>query len=508
MKKKLFKRRKIKFMKKLIVLLLAVLAFGCQSKHADFEISLFHTNDIHGHALSGGADRLSVVELSGYVADYRARYPAVLFVDAGDAVQGHPLTNLTRGEAYISIMNLMGYDAMVPGNHEFDWGAGQAINLAEAADFPLLAANVTDDKGHTPFGSYIIKEFGNVFVAVVGLATPETLYKTNPNGIKGYYFADPVETLRAMMPLLHDEADIIVAVAHLGNEGSYTSTRLAREVDGIDVIVDGHDHTALAEGRVVGNTLIVNTGEYSHALGKVTLGIKNNKVLYKRAELLGPEKFAAVVPQPQVEALLSRITEANEAILSTVVAEVPVALDGRREIVRTQESLLGQLVADGLLWETGADIALMNGGGLRDSIPAGPVTKRQVVTVLPYGNVPVTVRVKGHAVKMALEQSLAVWPEPNGGFLHTAGLTYTVDVGKPAGQRIADIMAAGRPLDENADYVVALPDFIAAGGDGYTMFAEAETVGQYATDEDIFIRYLQSGRFKAAFTPRITWIGL
>ena len=192
--------------------------------------------------------------------------------------------------------------------------------------------------------------------------------------------------------------------------------------------------------------------------------------------------------------------------MNQIVASTPVFLDGERENVRTNETLLGHIIADSLAAYTAADVAFMNGGGIRVSIPAGQISRGQIITVLPFGNTIVTINATGSTILAALEHSAAVYPEQNGGWLHTAGLTYTINVQQPAGSRISNVLINGVPLVATQNYVVALPDFLASGGDGFAMFTPVPRLGEFATDDVIFVNYLVYGQPNFSFTPRVTWV--
>ena len=269
---------------------------------------------------------------------------------------------------------------------------------------------------------------------------------------------------------------------------------LAKEVPGIDVIIDGHSHTELPHGLVVGNTLIAQAGCYDHKLGRVDITVKNHKVISKKARLYSEKELLAMAPveNAKVASLIAAADRKNELLFGKIVAFCPITLSGERELVRKQETELGNLTADALRWGTKADVAFVNGGGIRADLREGSVTMGAIQKIFPFGNTLMKISLKGWAIKSALEQSVSAYPALSGGYLHISGLTFDVDYSKPAGKRVSNVMIGNAPLQANQDYTAGISDFLAQGGDGYKMFANARVIGEMGTLDDSLADYLNA----------------
>ena len=447
--------------------------------------------------------------LAGAIWAQKGADEDTLALDAGDTFHGLTLINLSRGSNMAMLMNLSGFDAMTPGNHDFNFGSQRLIELARILNFPVLSANLMDkDKTQYIFRPYKSYDFNGVKVAVIGLSTPEIAYKTNPFNVKDVAFTDPNAAAQELMPKLRASHDVVIGLTHIGLDKSsvVTTEQLAKAVPGFDVIIDGHSHTTLPKGMKVGNTLICQTGRYGHALGKVELVVKDHKLRKAQASLLnrqGVEKLAKT-PDEGVAQALQEINMQVKMETETVVAESPRELTAAREIVRTQESELGNLAADALRQATGADVAVVNGGNLRTSLPAGKITKGAVLDVFPFNNRVLTLAVDGKTLKSMLELSVQYLPAAFGGFLDVSGMTFTVDTKAPAGQRVSEVKVQGQPLAESKNYMVAVNDFTAFGGDGYEMLKGAQLKGDFGSLEDIFVEYLQKNGLQGIEVGRIT----
>lgn len=477
------------------------------------ELTIVHINDTHARVRSsmdkeGNLTGVGFDRITTYKNQLLESNPNVLLLDAGDTIHGQPIATLSQGESIVRLLNLMGIDALVPGNHDFNYGFDRLKELEEMMNFPLIAANVADKSGNLVFEPYIIKEMEGFKVGIFGLATPETAWKTNPANVSTIEFTDIVEGAKKSVAALEEAGvDVIIALAHLGlYEGDYTSDIIANEVDGIDVIVDGHSHTTLEEGLMINNTLIVSRGEYDKAFGVVTLKIENGEVTEKTARLIKAADSIDIEPDSSVLSLLTEIEEDVQEILNTVIGNSAVELDGSRENVRTGESNLGQLLTDSMKATSGADIAITNGGGIRASIPAGEITKNHIVTAFPFGNYLVTKNIKGSDVVSALEVGSAGYPDQLGAFSHVSGLTYNLAPNMPAGSRVTDVMVGSSPIDMDREYLVVTNDFMAAGGDGYVMFKDQPVVNEFDSLDEVLIDYIQSlGQVQGTMIPRITF---
>lgn len=458
-------------------------------------IVILHTNDSHGRVDANlGFTRVAVAkeQLEGAGA-------TVLLLDAGDTLHGLPVATVSQGESIVRIMNSVGYDAMTPGNHDFNYGSARLTELAGMAEFPVIAANVLKEDGESLLPGTAIIEKNNVKFGIFGLATPETVYKTSPNNVSGLTFADPVETARAQVAALEaEDCTIIVGLMHIGLDetSEVTSRMIAEQVEGIDVIIDGHSHTVLESGLWVNNTLIASTGEYIENIGCIDIDAEG----YAAATLLTQEDFGGSDVSIEVDALITQITAEQDEMLNVVVGQTSVLLEGTREVVRTAESNLGNLAADAFRTATGADVALTNGGGIRDSIPAGDITKKQLVTVFPFGNYVVTMDVTGEQLAAMLENGVSRYPDADGRFPQVSGMTFKFDPAQPAGSRVFDVKVNGEALDPARTYKLATNDYIAIGGDEYPL-ADTAVTGEFSAMEEILIAYIDS--FEAPVAPEV-----
>ena len=496
-----------------ITMVLSLVLFNPISAFAEDakELVILHFNDTHARVKSvekdGVVTGVGFDRIAQYKQDLLKENPNVLMLDAGDTLHGQPIATLSQGESIVKILNLMGIDAFTPGNHDFNYGFARLQELEKMMNFPIVSANVMDKSGKEVFKPYVIKEMDGFKVGIFGLSTPETSYKTNPKNVETIDFTDTIAAAKKAVEALEKEnVDVIIALSHLGlDQGDDTSDKVAEAVDGIDLVIDGHSHTTLEEGRMVKNTLIASTGEYDKAFGIVTLKIANGEVTEKSAKLMAAADTKDIVPHPDVVALLADIDKGLNEILSEKIGTSTVMLDGARENVRTKETNFGQLVADAMLDATGAEVALTNGGGIRASIEAGDITKNHIVTSFPFGNYLVTKEVKGKDIKAALEHGLSKYPEQNGGFPHVAGITFTFNTANPAGSRVSDLMVGGSPVDMEKAYLFVTNDFMAAGGDGYTMLKPYATVNEYAAFDEILVNYIKKmGTISTTLVPRMT----
>ena len=473
------------------------------------KIVILHTNDIHGRIESDNQAVMGLAKFSAWVKQQKEANPNTLVLDAGDIFHGLPIVTINKGESMAKIMDLIGYDAMTAGNHDFNYGYERLLELDQMTKFPVMGANVKKADGTSLLTPYVIKEVDGIKIGIFGLATPETTYKTHPKNVEGLVFADPVKEAKSMVAELQGKTDMIIFLSHLGMDESSTDTskKVAQEVEGIDLIIDGHSHHVLKEGEVVGNTLIASAGEYAKYFGKVEVSFTAGKVVEKKASLVDFKALEETVADQEVGDLITAIKTEQDQALSEVIGKAAVKLEGAREKVRTGETNLGNLITNAMLEVSNADVALTNGGGIRASIEAGDISLKSVVTVLPFGNIVVTRTVKGADIKAALEHGLKAYPEANGGFPHVAGISFVIDASKPVGERASNVMVKGQPIDLEKEYLLATNDFMAAGGDGYTMLANKPVGNDFAALDEALIGYIRAeGTIEGVVEGRITVI--
>ena len=486
------------------------------------QLVILHTNDSHGRIKEDGTSMgMSAVK---YLANrYENAGASVLILDAGDTLHGLPIVTASRGESAVNVMNAVGYSAMAPGNHDFNYGYEHILELEEEMNFPVLAANVTyEADGSLVFGDHIVITCGEYTIGVFGMATPETVTKTNPNNVVGLDFNE--DNLAGIAQAQCDElkelgCDIIICLAHLGDDVSstpYRSTDVLEQVTDIDLWIDGHSHSVLnddGEAHLVNGTLVASTGEYTKNIGVVTYdGAEFDAGLVHYADLCNTyEQDGEIITEfygydPEITALVQNYYDEMMEFYSEVVGHTDVLLNGTREFVRTQETNLGDLAADAILAAApNADFALTNGGGIRANVEIGDITRYDLFTVFPFGNMVATVELTGAQIVYILEAATHACPGIDGAFPQVSGITFEIhtyieyegEYANPTnpGSRIQNVCINGEPIDLDATYVMATNDFLAAGGDTYAILAENfENSGILIgiNLEDALINYIQN----------------
>jgi 5'-nucleotidase len=501
-------------MKKLLAAT-ATLALGAGMAQAEFTMTILHTNDYHDRhepisrfdgpcaaednaagECFGGTARLVTA-----VADAKERAGEnVLLVDGGDQFQGTLFYTQYKGTMTAEMMNMLGYDAMTVGNHEFDDGPEVLREFAQAIEFPILMSNA-DISGEPLLSDVIEKstviEVGGERIGLIGLTPEDTdeLASPGPN----VTFSDPSEAVQAEVDRLTEEGvDKIVVLSH----SSYaTDKEVAENTTGVDVIVGGHSNTLLgdmegAEGpypTMVGDTAIVQAYAYGKYLGELEVTFDDEGALLSATGQ--PLLIDANVAED--EATVTRIgvlAEPLDAIRNEVVAEAAEPIEGDRSVCRVQECPMGNLVADAMLArveDQGIDVAIANSGGIRASIDGGEITKGEVLTVLPFQNTLSTFQVSGATLVEALENGVSQIEEVAGRFPQVAGMSFTVDPSAPVGERVSEVMVGGEPIDPEATYGVVSNNYVRGGGDGYAMFETAENAYDFGPDlADVLSEYL------------------
>ena len=465
-------------------------------------ITLLHTNDVHGHMVAEYGKDKKLTNI-GYarVKTYADSIKNSVLLDAGDVTHGTALAGIDNGKGVIDMMKAMGYKAMVPGNHDFNYGYQALVDFKNQAapangsgeGFDILAANIIKNTGTNDFKGQTILDVDGVKVGIFGIATEETKVKSNPKNTEGITFLDPVEVARAQVKSLKDQkVDVIVMLAHVGIDDATVvkTSDIAKKVDGIDVIIDGHSHTTLPEGKMVNNTLIAQTGYYLKNLGEINITLRGKNVISKTAVLRDAAFFEKIEENKAIAKKLNDMYEANKSKLEREVGTTAVDLDGEREHVRAQETNFGNMVADAMRAAAQSDVALTNGGGIRASIPAGKIDMTQVWTSFPFGNTIMKIEVKGADLLAALEYGVADAPAPQGKFPQVSGIRFKYDPKQEAGKRVYDVKVADKALDTEKTYTLATNDFMAGGGDGYTMFAKGKKLGDYGMYTEVLEKYL------------------
>ncbi|MCD7034782.1 5'-nucleotidase C-terminal domain-containing protein [Metabacillus sp. GX 13764] len=494
---------------------------------SNFNLEVLHTNDTHAH-IDNIARRITAIK------EMRAKAENSLLLDAGDVFSGTLYFNEFKGQADLEFMNMIGYDAMTFGNHEFDLGTAPLSSFVKNAKFPFVSANVDFTKDANMKGLVggtaataapkdgnvypsIIKEMNGEKVGIFGLTTAETETISSPG--KDVAFNDYIERAKKSVEQLKAQGvNKIIALTHIGYQdgGGDNDVTLAKEVDGIDIIVGGHSHTVLSTPTVdttgAEPTVIVQTGQYSDNLGTLNVEfdpsgkvIKNEGKLINLNEKSG-DSYAIKADDEAQKILDTKYKPVIDAKQKEVVASTDVALNGARADVRTKETNLGNLITDGMLSKAktinpNTVIALQNGGGIRESINSGDVTMGEILTVMPFGNALAIMKLSGEEIKAALEHSVEAVPTEAGAFLQVSGMRFSYDSTKPAGQRVVkvEVKEDGKTfttLDPAKQYFVATNTFTAAGGDNYPMFKKAYDEGRVSepgfVDWENFRDYLKA----------------
>lgn len=455
-------------------------------------IVILHTNDVHG-GIAGYAKLAAVKE------SYTASGAYTLLVDAGDYIQGDPTVSASQGKTAIELMNSTGYDAATVGNHEFDYGYANLKTISAQANFPILAANVQYN-GATAFDSHTIFTAANgKKIGVFGLETPETATKAHPAKIQGVTFVGGQD----MMKLAQTEVDTlkaagcdyVICLGHLGIDAESTGNRsidVLNAVTGIDVFIDGHSHSTLEQIKAatngtgkVGNAYLTSTGTKLANVGVVDIA-PDGTITTSNVPL-----DTLTAENADTAAVIRRIQQQIDADYGAVFAQSEVQLNGEKAQVRTGETNLGDLITDAMLWQAGTlgekvDAAISNGGGIRASLSVGGLTKKDINTVLPFGNTLYLVKLTGAQLLEALEASTCSLPESIGAFPQVSGIEYTVNTGakfsstenypgstygKPnAVNRVTIQSVGGAAFDPAETYTIVTNDFLGAGGDTYYTF--------------------------------------
>ena len=521
-------------MKKFLALLLSIMMMlGCVAMAEEAPAGLtknlviLFTSDAHA-----GIDQGWGYAGVAAIRDAMAAKNHVVLVDNGDAIQGETIGTLTNGKALVELMNVVGYDVAVPGNHEFDYGMSNFLTLSgEVAQYPYVSANFNyQDK--LVFNPYVIKEFEGVKVAFVGVTTPKTITSSTPayfqdengNFVYGFCQDDTGAKFYAAIQSAVDAAraegaQYVIICGHLGTEVScepYTSIDVIYNVSGIDAVLDGHAHETMDENRVIGKdgkevvrvacgTKLANVGALT-----ITPDGKLSSELFTWKNSVAPTEIFGLTG-PVVDAVAEKVASLDE-IRKTVVAYTENTLyindpETDVRIIRNAETNLGDLCADAYRAMSGADIAFVNGGGVRAQIPAGNITLEQIYNVHPFGNIMCMVEATGQQILDALEFGVRKTPGENGGFQHVSGMTFEIHTYVPSSAqadengmfagvtgeyRVKNVLVGGEPLDLNKTYTLASHNYMLKNsGDGFSMFVGTKLLmDETLIDNQVLITYI------------------
>lgn len=495
-------------------------------------VAILYTNDVHCGVESG----VGYAGVSAYKKAYEKAGYDVILIDNGDYLQGESLGSFTRGDAIIDLMNAVGYDIAAIGNHEFDYGVDRLIELSGKVDFDIVCCNFFDANGECIFKPYVMRELGGYKIAFIGVETPTTMFTANPlffeneQGEEIYSFANDgggqelydvvqqnVDAARA------EGAQVVVAMCHLGDEYidegmDWTIGDLVTHTSGIDIALDAHAHHMFENNRV-GNRdgVMIPTSSTGTKLQSLGVAFVNEDGEGHVVVTPGLHK-ETIFRDEAIEEKIRDVKAGFEDELQKIVAHTdfdltifdPVATDENGmpiRIVRAQETNLGDLTSDAYRVIGNADIGIVNGGAIRENIPAGDISFEEIISVHPFGNVLVVVEATGAQILDLLEAGASRLPLENGGFAHVSGMSYTIDmsvdstvvfdedgefVGVDGARRVRDVMVGGEPIDPEGTYSVASHNFLLiSGGDGMNMFkGDKILVDSGLPDNQVLIDYI------------------
>lgn len=496
------------------------------------DIVILYTSDVHcginqGFGYAGLAEVYKHLEEQGN---------AVILVDDGDNIQGEPVGTMTKGEALVDLMGKVGYSVAIPGNHEFDYGMDQFLDLAKKAEFTYISCNFNRE-GELIFDPYVIRELDGVKVAFVGVTTPQTLISSTPRYfqneegeyIYGFFQDETGEGVynavqNAVDSARAEGAEYVVVLAHLGNEEEcrpWTYADVISNVSGIDVFLDGHSHDTDQvvmkdkDGKDVlrsaCGTKLAHIGYVRITTdGKISTGLYNWNNSESAPALLGIQNDVSAYVEEATGALQEKLKEvvATSQVLLTINDPVAVTESGSPiRMVRRAETNLGDLCADAYRDQSGADVAFVNGGGVRVNINAGDITLNDILKVHPFGNAMCVIEVTGQQILDALEWGAHAIPGENGGFLQVSGLSYEIHsyiespcksdenslfTGIEGERRVQNVLIGGEPIDPEATYTLASHNYMLLDhGDGYTMFDGAPLLqDSVKLDNQVLIDYI------------------
>ena len=496
---------------------------------------ILHTNDVHC-GFEADDTSFGAADLAAYKAHLEAEGYNVILVDAGDFVQGGVIGTLSDGEYPMQIMNELGYDVAVPGNHEFDYGMDTFFKLTGEAEFTYLSVNFTDLRtGEKPFQAYTIIDAEQYRIAFVGLTTPETPTSSRPsnfqdedgNYIYGFLGGDDGTVLytavqNAIDAAYADGADYVFAIGHMGDyvyDDRWSSIAVFEHVSGLTGFIDGHSHSEIiAEGwdKNGNDVWLTSTGTKLQTIGQITITPErevNCELINKGDYTVSTDENSAEYKAYQkMSDFIAGIDEQYNELAGTVVAKTDVELtvndpETGERAVRSSETNLGDLCADAYRAKTGADIGLINGGGVRANIAAGDITYGNIIDVQPFGNSLCVVEATGQQILDCLEMGAVHTPEENGGFMQASGLSYTVNTYIPSSvttdengnftgvdgeYRVKNVLVNGEPLDLERSYTVASHNYLLLnGGDGMSMFKDCNMLAkEIALDNQALIDYI------------------
>ena len=387
---------------------------------------------------------------------------------AGDFLSPSVASSVFKGEQMVAALNATGLDLATLGNHEFDFGDDLLIQRMQEAKWQWVVSNVIDRRTNRPIGgaaSYVIKQFGSLKVGFIGLCL--TTSEITADKLKHTRLIDPYTAAARFVPMLKSQgAQVVVAVTHLPYADD---RRLLERFPQIDLIIGGHEHFPIT--ATTGSALISKAGSDAKFVARIDVTRRTNGRIERFFQMI--PVTADIPDEPRAAEVIAGYETRLGVELDTVIGEITVPLNAEAVKLRASEQPIGNMIADMMRERADADVAIVNSGSIRGDrvYPAGPIRRRALLAVHPFGNVICKVEVTGAVLLQALNSGVSKMPAASGQFPQVSGLTMTVNLGAPAGNRVRDVKIGGTPLDPAKRYTVAIPDFLLKGGDSYSMFA-------------------------------------
>ncbi|MGH9834548.1 MAG: bifunctional metallophosphatase/5'-nucleotidase, partial [Blastocatellia bacterium] len=461
----------------LIVSLLVCLsapAFAQKQSARTVRVTILQLNDVYQISPMDRGKNAGLARVATWRKKIIAESPNTLFLLGGDTISPSVASSVFRGAQMIAAWNAIGLDYAVLGNHEFDFGNEVLLERMKESKFVWLGSNVIDRQTGKPFNNmppYVIRKFGGVKIGLFGLLTTDTATSSKPGA--NIRFVDPILTARRIVRKMRAEgAKVIIAVTHLALSQDKELARTGL----VDVIIGGHEHELLQSHA--GHAPIFKWGSDARILGRIDLNLYAATGRIESIDWAGIPVDDSVADDPVVAAVVGEYEKKLSAELDRPLGRAGIELDARSITNRSGETNLGNLVADSFRRATGADVGLLNGGSVRANMTFAPgqITKRDVISILPFENPVVKVEVSGSILRAALENGVSqiVEEKESGRFPQVSGLQFEFDGRKPAGSRVVKVTVNGQPLDEKKIYTLATNTYLVHGGDNYKMFKEVK----------------------------------
>lgn len=437
-------------------------------------ITVLQLNDVYQISPVDKGKNAGLARVATLRKNILAGSPNTLFFLSGDTISPSVASTVFKGEQVIAVWNAIGLDYAALGNHEFDFGNDVLIQRMKESKFVWLGSNVIDrDTGKTFNGMppYVIRNFDGVKIGIIGLLTTDTKTSSSPGD--NVRFIDPIATARRLVPQMRAAgARIIIAVTHLAMSEDKNLARTGL----IDVILGGHEHELLQSQA--GRTPIFKWGSDARTLGRIDLNINPTTRRIESIDWAGIPVTDATPDDPAAAAIINEYETRLSAEMDKPIGRTAVTLDALNANVRNRETNLGNLIADSLRQGTNSDVVIFNGGSIRanTTFAIGALTKRDVISILPFQNPVVKIEATGAQIKAALENGVSrvVEESESGRFPQVSGLAFEYDGRNPSGSRVVKVTVNGEPLDEKKTYSLSSNAYLIGGGDGYTMFKGAK----------------------------------